>query len=324
MNKFFARKSIAIIVMIAFFSMVSFAAYPAETGQVAKTEKQEEVKKAEASSEAESTAEVNEYYSRDDANVIEDEGYPGGSSKKFPWLLVAGGAVVVGAVLYFTVFKVKKFELNVTVGTGVTGTPTTGIYKHKKGSSVTYNYTLQAGYEQLSVKIDGVAASASGTITMNAAHTLSATAVRSVAGNYAGTTNQAYPISLKCSLVGGVSHLTYFQIKMKSLTNNLGYYIILTVTGWPSKIITNLQFNYDGTYVDLVGTFVANAVITASGTWSLYYNSYIYGIFTGSGTWNVSATSKTMAGPIVPVKPGEIKTTAEIYKDGRMIQRIDL
>jgi hypothetical protein len=324
MNKFFARKSIAIMVMIAFFSMVTFAAYPAGTEQAAKTEKQEEVKKAEATAEAESAAEVNEYYSRDDANVIEDEGYPGGSTKKFPWLLVAGGAVVVGAILYFTVFKVKKFELNVTVGTGATGTPATGIYKHKKGSAVTYSYSLQSGYEQLQVKVDGVAASASGTITMDAAHTLSVTAVRSVAGSYSGTTNQGYPITLTCSLVGGISHLTYFQIKMKSLTNNLGYYIIITVTGWPSKMITNLQFSYDGTYVDLVGTFVANALITASGTWSLYYNSIIYGIFTGTGTWNVTATAKAMAGPIVPVKPGEVKTTAEIYKDGRLIQRVDL
>lgn len=320
MKRLLKSKSISIVVMIAFFSMICFA-YPGHSDQVVKTEKQEKVKATAAEAESEGAAEINEYYSRDDANVIEDEGYPGGKKKKFPWLLVIGGVVVVGVVLYFTVFKTKKYELTVTVGAGVNGTPTSGTYKHKKGTSVSYNYTLQSGYEQLVVKLDGTEVGASGTINMDAAHSLEATAVRSVTGTYKGTTNQGYAITLKVTKVGGVSTLTYFQIRMRSNVNSYGYYVTLTVTGYPSRTVTNYMFTYDGTYVDLSGTFTPNGTITASGDWTLHYNSYIYGNFTGSGTWNASKTAR--AARTTKARPGEVRISAEVFKDGKLIKRVD-
>ena len=322
MNRFFIRKSIAIMLIFAFLSMVSYS-MPMHANQPVKAEKQEKVKASE--SEIQTEAEIDEYYSRDDANVIEDEGYPGGKKKKkFPWLLVIGGVVVVGVVLYFTVFKTKKYELTVNVSEGVNGNPTSGTYKHKDGSTVNYSYTLQSGYEQLTVKVDGTEVAANGAVTMDAAHTLEVSAVKSVAGTYRGQTNQgsSYPITLRVTQVGGVSHLTYFQIKMQSRTNSLGYYVTLTVTGHPSSTpIVNYAFDYNGSYVDLTGNFTVNGTTTASGDWELYYNSGGYGVFTGDGTWNVSSTAAAVPSSGMKLKPGQVKVTTEVFKDGRLIKR---
>lgn len=308
------------MLIFAFLSMVCYS-MPMDASQTVKVEKQEKGKAVKAETEAE----IDEYYSRDDANVIEDEGYPGGKKKKkFPWLLVIGGVVVVGVVLYFTVFKTKKYDLTVNVGEGVDGSPASGTYNHKDGSTVNYSYSLKSGYEQLTVRLDGVEKDPAGTITMDAAHTLEVSAVKSVTGTYKGQTNQgaAYPITIRVAKKNGISNVTYFQIRMRSATNNLGYYITLTVTGNPTSLpIVNYAFDYDGSYVDLAGNFTVNGTTTASGDWSLYYNTSLYGLFTGSGTWNVTKTAAAMPSSGMKLKPGQVKITTEIFKDGRLIKR---
>lgn len=175
MKRLFSRKIISVFVMIAFVSVFCFPAHLAQE-RVEKTGEKVLEQETKGKVEAESEAEVDEYYSRDDANVIEDEGYPGHKKKKFPWLLVVGGLVVVGVVLYFLVFKTKKYDLTVTVGEGVTGNPATGTSTHKKGDTVSYNYSLQSGYADLIVKVDGLDVAASGTITMDKNKALTATA----------------------------------------------------------------------------------------------------------------------------------------------------
>lgn len=171
MKKLLTRKAVSIAVMITFFSVFCLPAHPAQAKleQALKTEKQEKKGKV----EAEAKAEINEYYSRDAANVIEDEGNPGGTKKKkFPWLLVVGGIVVVGVVLYFLVIKKPKYDLTVNVGEGAAGNPSTGTYTYKKGETVSYSYSLQSGYVDLEVKVDGQSVSASGTINMDKDKTL--------------------------------------------------------------------------------------------------------------------------------------------------------
>jgi hypothetical protein len=97
--------------------------------------------------------------------------------KKFPWLLVAGGVVVVGAVLYFLVLKPKKkYTLSVVRGEGVEGEPTNGTYEYKKGTPVNYGYTSKAGYSNLAVVLDGVQVTESGLIVMDKNHSLKANA----------------------------------------------------------------------------------------------------------------------------------------------------
>ncbi len=68
----------------------------------------------------------------------------------------------------------KSYVLAVTKGAGVSGTPATGTYTYASGTTVNYNYTAASGYTNLVVKLDGVAVATSGTITMDANHTLTA------------------------------------------------------------------------------------------------------------------------------------------------------
>ena len=46
-----------------------------------------------------------------------------------------------------------QFTLTVSVGEGITGIPTTGTFNYAEGDVVNYNYTVQAGYENLEVKV---------------------------------------------------------------------------------------------------------------------------------------------------------------------------
>lgn len=105
-------------------------------------------------------------------NVVEKPGVK--KKKKFPVLLVVGGAVVVGVLVYFLLIKKKKptYTLTVTKGEGVNGTPAAGTYTYKEGETVSYNYSLQQGYTDLTVLLDGTAVSANGTITMDGDHAL--------------------------------------------------------------------------------------------------------------------------------------------------------
>jgi formylglycine-generating enzyme required for sulfatase activity len=97
--------------------------------------------------------------------------------KKFPWLLVVGGAVVVGVILYLVLNKkTKKYELTVNLGEGVQGTPSIGTYIYKKGEVVNYNYSAASGYSDINVLLDGSPVSTDGTITMDSNHTLTAAA----------------------------------------------------------------------------------------------------------------------------------------------------
>ncbi|MCK4943628.1 MAG: hypothetical protein KAS65_08620, partial [Candidatus Aminicenantes bacterium] len=64
----------------------------------------------------------------------------------------------------------------VTVSSGVSGTPTTGAYSYVENSVVNYSYSLQTGYENLVVTLDGVPVGATGVIIVTGNHVLSATA----------------------------------------------------------------------------------------------------------------------------------------------------
>ncbi len=83
-------------------------------------------------------------------------------------------------LLFFTGCKTSEnafqYTLTVTVGEGINGAPATGSFSHADGDVVTYNYSLQAGYENLEVKVDGVTVANFGVITMNINHTLTVTA----------------------------------------------------------------------------------------------------------------------------------------------------
>ncbi len=95
--------------------------------------------------------------------------------KKFPVLIVVGvAAAVVVAVLLLGKKKKETYTLTVTRGEGVDGTPASGTTTYDKGSTVSYSYSLQSGYDDLSVLLDGNPVSPSGAISMDRDHTLNA------------------------------------------------------------------------------------------------------------------------------------------------------
>lgn len=68
-----------------------------------------------------------------------------------------------------------SFTLSVNLGTGTIGTPP-ATASYTQGSTVNYAYSAAAGYTNLVVLLDGSATAATGTITMDGAHTLAASA----------------------------------------------------------------------------------------------------------------------------------------------------
>ena len=103
---------------------------------------------------------------------IEKQGKKKKKKKKIPIWVIVGAAVVVGVIIYLLVKKKPKYTLTVTVGDGVNGFPAAGKYSYKKGEIVNYSYTLESGYTNLYVKLDGQDVDHTGTIRMDRNHTL--------------------------------------------------------------------------------------------------------------------------------------------------------
>jgi tetratricopeptide (TPR) repeat protein len=87
---------------------------------------------------------------------------PKKKKKKFPVLLVVAGVAVVGLVV--ALLSKKKAEpiqytLTTTKGEGVDGNPNSGTMTYNQGAVVNYNYSLQNGYKDLEVRLDGTVVS---------------------------------------------------------------------------------------------------------------------------------------------------------------------
>lgn len=160
----FYRKPISVFVMVAFTILLCFWANQSPAAPAAE--------KNSAAVLENSNGNGSGFVEREQPEPAVKKG------KKFPWLIVAAVVVVGGAALYFLVLKKKDYTLTVTVGEGVSGTPVAGTSTNKKGTTVAYSYSLQGGYSDLSVTLDGAAVAASGTVTMNANHTLAASAIK--------------------------------------------------------------------------------------------------------------------------------------------------
>ncbi len=97
-------------------------------------------------------------------------------------IILAGFFLVLGLV-FFTGCPTNgddngngQYTLTVTVGSGVGGTPTTGAYSYVENSVVNYSYSLQAGYTNLVVTLDGAPMGATGVVTVTGNHVLSVSA----------------------------------------------------------------------------------------------------------------------------------------------------
>jgi hypothetical protein len=166
--------------------------------------------------------------------------------KKFPWLIAALVVVAGGAAVYFLVLKKKNCTLTVNVGEGVTGTPATGTSVDKKGTVIHYSYSLQSGYGDLAVTLDGAPVAASGTVTLNANHTLAANASKT----FTLTVNRGEYV------VGNPSSGTYPFTQGTSVPYNYA----------PASGYSNLEVKVDNAPAAAAGAIVMNSdhTLTAS------------------------------------------------------------
>jgi hypothetical protein len=64
------------------------------------------------------------------------------------------------------------YKLSVSIATGAVGTPDTGSYYYDAGEQINYSYSLESGYTNLRVSLDGVSIATTGTITISKNHLL--------------------------------------------------------------------------------------------------------------------------------------------------------
>lgn len=65
-----------------------------------------------------------------------------------------------------------EFLLAITYGTGVIGTPESGSYYYDAGEQIDYSFSLEDGYTNLRVTLDGDEVGSTGTITISQDHTI--------------------------------------------------------------------------------------------------------------------------------------------------------
>jgi len=160
--------------------------------------------------------------------------------------------------------------LTVTVGEGVTGTPVAGTSTHEKGTAVAYNYSLQSGYKNLQVTLDGIVQSgSSGQVTMNAKHTLAVSSEKSV--NYTLTVNRGEGVS------GSMATGVYTYIEGTQVA-----YSYLLMTGY-----TNLVVLLDNAAVLPAGTITMdhNHALSATATIAIKYKLTVEMSGVGGGVW---------------------------------------
>ncbi len=79
-----------------------------------------------------------------------------------------------------------EYTLTVTLGEGVSGTPAAGTFTYTENDVVTYNYSAQSGYGNLTVTLDNASIPASSTITITGNHTLNVTSDIDIRGTWTG------------------------------------------------------------------------------------------------------------------------------------------
>jgi hypothetical protein len=160
------------------------------------------------------------------------------------------------------------YTLTVSLGAGATGTPLNGSYQNSQNEQVPYGYTLEQGYQNLEVTLDGAAVAAAGVITMTSNHTLIVTAeeIFDIRGQWHLTLNwSGYPSeSWYITFSGGLSSGSYMD--------GNGHTGTYTVDG------SNVNIDYTSSYsMRLVGAFSSQTEMSGDITEAV-----------GSGTWTAS------------------------------------
>lgn len=189
-------------------------------------------------------------------------------------------AVLLAAVFSFDACKkaaAVTYTVAVTVSAGVSGTPAAGTYYKNAGDQLAYSYTLDAGYEKLTVLLDGTEVAATGTITVSSDHKLQA---------YADENGQfTLTVTVTTGGVSGTPAAGTFTHAQGTLVN----YSYALTEGY-----TDLSVKLDGTEVASSGTITMSEDHTLSssatagkniqGSWLLTE------IYDDGSSFNVTAT----------------------------------
>lgn len=199
--------------------------------------------------------------------------------KKFPWLLVIGGIIAVGVLVYFMTAKKSKKTLTVNLGEGIFGSPPAGNHKYKKGKSVNYSYSLKSGYTNLVVSLDGQVVSSAGTIKMDSNHLLNVSASENGSINVKSTPTGAR-IYLDGSDTGHTTNSILTNITSGShnvKVTRVGYRIaetsVIVEPGREASVAFTLTADPLAAALDTVGTFIN----TGRRNWTRVTNVYYYG-----------------------------------------------
>ena len=244
------RKPISMFVMVTFTILLCFWASQSPAASAAPA--------VEKNSNA--TLEKGE---NDSPNFFEQESVDATTIKKphkFPWLIVGAVVVIGAAALYFLVLN-KKCTLTINIGPSATGTPA-ATTKFKKGEIVPYNYSPQAGYGSLQVKLDGAVVPASGTVTMNSNHTLDVSA----------TQQYTLTVNLGAGTTGTPATTASYD---KDQVVNYSYA--------PQAGYGSLQVKLDGAVVPASGTVTMNSNHTMSVSATKSTVTYNNGVLTVNG-----------------------------------------
>jgi hypothetical protein len=158
--------------------------------------------------------------------------------------------------------EAAQFLLNVSVADGVNGDPPAGQYPYDENEQVFYQYTLKNRYTNLRVELDGNEVAASGSITMDAAHTLEVTA-DAVPGDF------LLSVATSKGVVGTPERGNFYYLQGE--TQDYSYSL--------EDGYTNLRVQLDGTDVPASGTIVfdqghtlfvfADKYYEIRGTWTM-------------------------------------------------------
>jgi len=187
-------------------------------------------------------------------------------------------------ILNVTADSVSTYTLTVTVDTGVNGTPSSGNYTHSENEVVNYNYSLQGGYTNLEVKIDGTNVNTSGSITMNSDHTLDATADVSSAATY-DVRGDWQGFQVDSTSDQDPFFVTFTGGDASSGTTS-GYVENPTPAGTGTYTVTGINIEFTLVYgfgdFALTGTFSDENNMGGDWTWTNASNQKFY------GTWTLS------------------------------------
>jgi len=89
--------------------------------------------------------------------------------------VASSGTVTMDGDHYLVVNAGKgtgDYRFSVSIATGAVGTPEAGVYYHDAGEQINYSYSLEDGYTNLRVTLDGTDIGSTGTITVSKDHVL--------------------------------------------------------------------------------------------------------------------------------------------------------